>query len=171
MTLQELIRFHSSAYNVDPIVVAGIICHESEQNRWACRYEEKWFDAKLLLRSSKDLCGWKPTPGHNPSLYDEKVWRAHSFGYMQVLGETARSLGFSGRYLMELLDPPVNIKFGCMILGKYVRRALNQGVPQKELYKKALLYYNGGGDPNYPAKIQARIDSGEAVELLTATSI
>ena len=168
-TLGDLIRFHASAFNLDPLIVAAVICQESQGNRWAGRIEQK---SKLWLtlfgRSRAQLAGWTPAPGQLPELWDEQCWRASSWGYMQVLGETARVLGFKGQYLGELYDPAVNIRYGCAWLGRCLRRArisLTSGDKILE-YNSALLFYNGGADKDYPAKVRGHISSGAAEALL-----
>lgn len=168
-TLGDVIRFHASAFGLDPLMVAAVVMQESGGNRWAARIEQKsklWFT--LFGRSREQMAGWCPTVGQLPELWDEVCWRASSWGYMQVLGETARVLGFQGQYLGELYDPTVNIRYGCAYLGRCLRRArLTVTSGDKILeYNSAFLFYNGGSDKGYPAKVRAHIASGAAQALL-----
>lgn len=168
-TLGDLIRFHCSAHGLDPLMVAAVVCQESGGNRWATRIEQKskiWHT--LFGRTRAQMSGWCPAAGQLPELWDEVCWRASSFGHMQLLGETARVLGFTGQYLTELCDPNVNIRFGCTYLARCLRRARltvgGKGIILE--YNTALLFYNGGGDKGYPAKVRAHISSGDAQALL-----
>lgn len=163
--LSELIKRYSLAYGLDPIIVAGVIWQESKGNMWAARIEQTskiWF--LLMGRSRAQMAGWCPKPGEVPELWDEACWRASSFGYMQILGETARVMGFQGRYLTELHDPDINLSYGCKYLYRCLNRAKKTTVIEFEQYNKALLYYNGSSE--YPLLVRAHIASGKAGELL-----
>jgi soluble lytic murein transglycosylase-like protein len=75
---------------------------------------------------------------HNTEIYMQKT----AWGLMQVMGATARSVGFDGR-LPELTDPAVNVKTGVAyletLMSKYharhglsgVAAAYNGGAPRK----------------------------------------
>jgi soluble lytic murein transglycosylase-like protein len=68
---------------------------------------------------------------------------------MQVMGQVAREFGFKETSLSELCDPATGIEFGCRILAVRMTRAKGD-IPA------ALLAWNGGADPNYPAEVLAR---------------
>lgn len=165
--MKKIIEKNCELFKLDIDIVCGIIIQESQGDPWACRFEEKWHAARLLMRPRSRLAGYVPPVGKNPSLYDEKIWRAHSFGAMQVLGETARVLGFRGRYLPELLDPELSIQYGCKYLAKCLLRTDRDfDHNTKNHYRRALLGYNGGGDKLYPEKVFGRIERGEIKILL-----
>jgi soluble lytic murein transglycosylase-like protein len=62
---------------------------------------------------------------------------------MQIMGETARELGFKGTYLTELCDPIVGLEYGCRKLGACIEKHPGDT-------RAALLAYNGGSNPAYP---------------------
>lgn len=53
--------------------------------------------------------------------------------------------GYIPQYPTELLDPKTNIELGCKILSGHMKRLGS--------LRKALLRYNGGGDPRYPDRV------------------
>jgi soluble lytic murein transglycosylase-like protein len=65
---------------------------------------------------------------------------------MQVMGQVARELGFSGRFLSELADPQVGLEYGC--------RKFQRCLKATATIEEALLRYNGGNDPTYPAQVK-----------------
>jgi soluble lytic murein transglycosylase-like protein len=73
------------------------------------------------------------------------------------MGQLARELGFKGKFLSELCDPLVGLEYLC--------RALNQklGFAGGNM-EKALLFYNGGGNPNYPTEVLARVEKYKSQE-------
>lgn len=48
---------------------------------------------------------------------EENKSRATSWGLMQIMGQTARELGFTGKY-EDLLDPETGIFWGCVYIKK-----------------------------------------------------
>ena len=166
--LGQLIKKHAAAHQVRPEIVAAVILHESDgAQQYAGRIEEtSWLWRVILGRTRKQLAGWTPEPGKNPSLNDEKMWRAQSYGYMQILGETARVLGYKGTYLAGLYDPDTNLHFGCMFLRRCFLATVGDNQDEITHYKRALLRYNGGADKLYPAKVLQYVDSGAAARLL-----
>ena len=68
---------------------------------------------------------------------------------MQVMGQAARESGFEDPSLAELCDPAAGVEWGCRLLAKRLARARGD-VPA------ALLAWNGGTNPNYPAEVLAR---------------
>lgn len=161
MSYGKLIRHASAGYALDSELVAALIIQESGGDKWAWRFEEKWFAAKLLALPRNKLSGF--IPSSPVSLYDEKIWRAHSYGLMQVLGETARVLGFSGQYMSELFEPIVNLSYGCQYLSRcFVRAARSPSSLPME--RQALIYYNGGVD--YPDAVLRHIGTRRVIQLL-----
>ncbi len=75
---------------------------------------------------------------------------AFSWGLMQTVGEVAREFGFAGKFLSELCDPGKGIDMGCKVLAH--KLAVNQGN-----VVNALLAWNGGANPDYPAQVLARV--------------
>ncbi len=77
--------------------------------------------------------------------------RAFSWGLMQVMGETGREFGFAGKFLSALCEPQTGLEFGCKVLAH--KLAVNQGN-----VVQALLAWNGGGNPEYPAQVLGRVE-------------
>lgn len=132
--LEDLVALAKTAaqrHSLDPALVCAVCDHESAGwSTWAVRYEPA-FEKR-----------WDPTAGISPT---EHYGRAFSYGLMQIMGETARELGFAGKYLTELCDPETGVEFGCRKLAKCVASCGD--------VEAALLRYNGGGDPNYPEMV------------------
>jgi soluble lytic murein transglycosylase-like protein len=153
--LSSLIVKYSNEYQLKPQIIAAIIWQESRGKPWAIRYEHGFYQRYLQDKNREDLSGFVPLK--IPTLNSEKRARAFSWGAMQIMGETARSIGYAEEYLSTLCFPEENIKIGCL----YLRHLLNDyaGLSEDEQYRKALLRYNGGGNLNYPAEIIAHVTS------------
>jgi len=149
MSKEELItlaRACAAQHGLDAALVCAVCEQESEWNPWAMRYEPGFrlkYVVPLDLRG--EMLARPPC-----SRVTEANARATSFGLMQVMGQVARERGFAGVYLSELCNPEVGLEYGCIQLKRKLELA-NQNV------QTALLRYNGGGDPAYPAKVLARI--------------
>jgi len=126
----------ATKYGLDRYLVCAVIEQESAWNPWAVRFEPGFLD-----RYVKPVDPAKPTT--------REILHACSFGLMQVMGLVAVGLGFSGNYLTELCDPDIGVDFGC--------RKLQQCVNTHGDAETALLAYNGGGDPDYPKQVLARV--------------
>ena len=144
---------------LDPKVVHALIAQESSWNPWAWnpepRYRFLWnvrTNQPFRKQTPEEIASEIP-PADFPFLMgdrDQEWWAQQaSWGLMQIMGATARECGFRGGYLPMLLDPLVNLRYGCL----YLRRKLNQAGNIRE----ALLNWNGGGDPAYPEKVLGRL--------------
>lgn len=117
-----------------PTLVLSIIYCESAGNPYASRYEPKFF-SWLMSR----IKGTKIRPSSGVSVATEEVMRATSFGLMQILGQTARELGYSKLFLTQLVEPDINIFYGIKYLVSRMKRfhtkeeyiaAYNSGTPK-----------------------------------------
>ena len=127
---------------LSPTLVLAIILAESSGNPWACRYEPSFFS--WLVKRIKDQ-----TIRYSKGItrQTEETSRATSFGLMQVMGQTAREIGFKGDFLTQLCDPEINVTYGV----KYL-------VSRMKLYHKKEEYiaaYNSG-KPKY-SKVTGRL--------------
>jgi Transglycosylase SLT domain len=87
-------------------LVDGIICRESAYDQWAVRYEKKVIDFQLPENFSK----------LNRTTIDSEVQlQKFSYGLGQILGTTARRLGFNGP-LMQLCEIDLNIFWTCKLI-------------------------------------------------------
>jgi soluble lytic murein transglycosylase-like protein len=134
----ELARSIAAAHGLDRALVCAVIEQESAWNPWAVRYEPGFLSRYVApLYTAGKLSA------------TEAYTRSMSWGLMQVMGQVAREFGFEAGSLPELCDPAIGVEFGCRILAKRVARARGD-VPA------ALLAWNGGANPNYPAAVLAR---------------
>jgi soluble lytic murein transglycosylase-like protein len=121
------------AAKLDPILVCAVVDQESGWNPLCIRYEPAFHRAyivKLNMPATEDIA------------------RAISWGLMQVMGETARELGFKGAFLSELSDPVTGLAWGCAKLARCLKITGN--------VKAALSSYNGGSNKQYADQVLAR---------------
>ena len=124
--LLELANRH--AVTVDALLVVAIALVESAGESNAVRYEPgyKW---------TMDKCR-RPA---GCSKQTELSLQKHSWGLMQIMGATARSIGYSG-WLSALTQPGTNMAAGCAYLEQLATRykvstdlisAYNAGYPRR----------------------------------------
>lgn len=156
--LGTIITEAANRYSLDVQLFASLIIQESSLDQWAFKYEDGFYNSHLKYRPRDRLLGRVPSP--RPTLDDEKRFRSVSWGLTQILGETARELGFEGQYLPELLNPTINIEYGAKYLAQCFKK-------HKGDRFKSLLAYNGGGDLTYPNKVLARLENHEYEKILS----
>jgi soluble lytic murein transglycosylase-like protein len=136
MTQPELIALAkqaAAAAELDPALVCAIVEQESGWEPWAVRYEPGYYERYVAPH------GFTPT---------EAQARSFSWGLMQMMGDSARSLGFTG-HLASLCDPATGLAWGCRFFVEKVKLAGGD-------VRKGLLYWNGGGNPEYPDQVLQR---------------
>lgn len=150
--LVQLAKEMALTYELDPAVVCGLIEQESNWNPWLSRYEHGFFNRYLdnsrIHLAARDFAKAAP---YTLSFDTELRERAFSRGLMQVMGQTAREVGFT-EPLPMLHDPERGLAVGCKYLHQLVVRRAGS-VPL------GLLLYNGGGDPQYPDKVLSRANT------------
>jgi len=129
----------AEAEGLDAAVVCAVVEQESGWNTWAIRYEPLFF-AKYVA----------PLYTNNKVGATEAYARGFSWGLMQVMGQTAREMGLNSLHLSMLCDPAVGLSTGCKILRKKLETAGGN-------LHKALLAWNGGGNPDYADEVVARV--------------
>lgn len=99
-------------------LVRAIVEVESDENPWAVRYEVGFFDRYVRIMKIKPIppCG----------LITERKFRAASYGLMQIMGNTAREMGFDRPFLVELCDPEINLEYGCRYLAHLAKTHLER---------------------------------------------
>ena len=134
-SLEQLGRTMAAKLALPPDVVCGMLERESSDSQWAVRYEPG-FLARYVMPQYKlgkiDLT--------------ETYTRAMSWGPLQIMGQTARELGFTGKYLTELCIPIVGMEWGLRKLAECLKHAGGD-------INKALEMYNGGSNPNYAGEV------------------
>ena len=141
MTREELValaRRVAHTHNLWPELVCAVCEQESGWNPWAIRFEPAFFERYV-----------QPLYASGRISETEARARAFSWGLMQVMGQVARESGFTGEFLPALCDPEVGLELGCQLLAR--KLALADGN-----VSKALLLWNGGGNPSYPDQVLAR---------------
>lgn len=160
----------AGAHELWPELVCAIVEQESAWNPWALRYESAFYDryiaTHLARRPPGLLDGGEASDRHDvrgeiasrlgaltsgviPDDPTESRARAFSWGLMQVMGQVAREHGFVGISLASLCDPAVGLEIGCRVFAAKLAAA-EGNVP------RALLLWNGAGNPDYPATVLAR---------------
>jgi soluble lytic murein transglycosylase-like protein len=127
---------------LDPSLVCAVIEQESAWNTHAIRYEPAFFAkyvAPLFTNNKVE-----------PPTNTEANSRAISWGLMQVIGQSAREVGFVGQFLSELCDPAVGIEVGCLVFAHKLSTAHGD-------VNEALQFWNGGANPKYAAEVRARM--------------
>ncbi len=129
----------TTSLGVDPILVSAIISVESSWDVFAARYEplfHYFVTPEIFAQKNKT------------NVTIERSLQQFSYGLMQVMGATARGLGFAG-YPFRLFDPEENIRFGCKYLAALRKRYVK--------LDDVISAYNAG--PGHPTRSnQAYVD-------------
>lgn len=133
MPYSSFVDKHAAEYGIPPELVAAVIKIESSGNTWAARYEPNYY---LKYIAGKG----RPVPS-GVSRDTEEHCQATSFGLMQVMGGTARDEGFTGKFLTELCDPDIGIKYGCKHLSTHAKKFTKAAGHD---WGSVLAAYNGG---------------------------
>jgi soluble lytic murein transglycosylase-like protein len=136
--LVTLARKAASAQSLDPALVCSVVEQESNWNPWALRYEPAFFSKYVAALYT-----------NNKITATEAYARGFSWGLMQVMGQVAREFGFDALFLSALCDPEQGLAIGCKVLRKKFDAMAGDST-------RALLAWNGGGNPNYAAQVLAR---------------
>jgi soluble lytic murein transglycosylase-like protein len=136
--LLTLARKAAASQSLDPGLVCAVIEQESGWNPWAIRYEPLFFSKYVASLYT-----------NNKISASEAYARGFSWGLMQVMGQVAREAGFDALFLSALCDPEQGLAVGCKVLRKKLDAAAGDTT-------RALLDWNGGGNPNYAAQVLAR---------------
>jgi soluble lytic murein transglycosylase-like protein len=133
-----LARKAAAAQSLDPALVCAVVEQESAWNPCAIRYEPLFF-AKYVASLYTN----------NKVSATEAYARGFSWGLMQVMGQVARETGFDALFLSALCDPEQGLAIGCKVLRKKFDATAGDTA-------RALLAWNGGGNPAYAAQVLAR---------------
>ncbi len=139
--LIALARQKAAGHQLYPELVCAVCEQESAWNPWAIRYEPAFYERYVAPLWER---GAVPTR-------TEAAARAFSWGLMQVMGQVAREAGFAGSSLAELCHPAAGLEVGCRVLAHKLAAA--EGNVQR-----ALLLWNGGGNPAYPQQVLDRAE-------------
>ncbi|MFZ5425739.1 MAG: transglycosylase SLT domain-containing protein [Thermodesulfobacteriota bacterium] len=109
MELRKMMEETAARHGLPARLVEAVVKVESGGDPWAFRYEPRFYERYVLNDAS--LRAAPPC-----SLATERQARASSWGLMQVMGATARGLGFSGPFLAQLCEPSAGLEYGCRLL-------------------------------------------------------
>ncbi len=108
MTFERaLVERIATQYALPENLILAMVQVESRGNPWAMRYEPAF-----LVRYVHPM----PQRFGPISVETERSARATSWGLLQIMGETARSLGYKETYLSALCDPQTGLEWGCKYL-------------------------------------------------------
>ena len=150
--LSEIIKKNADEHRLSPDLLAALIWQESKGNRWAARHEPGFLARYLRHLSYDQLPGLKPDDSYCNEA-TERILRATSLGLTQIMGETARELGFNRPCLLELLTDELNVEYGAKYLSRCIKNSSGN-------VANGLRRYNGGGDPDYSRKVFAHLKTG-----------
>jgi soluble lytic murein transglycosylase-like protein len=106
--LLNLVKNTTAKQRVDEKLLDAIIITESGYDQWAVRYEPNFsYTAVPDLYAKKNRI----------SVATEKQCQKMSWGLAQIMGGTARFLGYNGP-LTQLLEPETNIHYACRYIIK-----------------------------------------------------
>lgn len=146
MNRDDLIRIAKAtakAHEIIPELFCALIEHESSWDTWSMRYEPAFYSKYVA---------------EIPNLSNtEKMARSTSFGLTQTMGQVARELGFSQRWLTELCDPVTGLEYGA----RKFKQCLAAGAGNPVI---ALMRYNGGGDPAYANAVLSLVPQYKAAQ-------
>lgn len=120
----------SKSYAFDPILMAAFIAQESGGIPQRTRFEPAWHfynDPEKYAR----LLGI--------SVETEKQLQCFSYGLMQIMGASARDMGYAG-FLGQLCDPDIGLSVACKFLDEKRKKyhdlkdmisSYNMGTPRK----------------------------------------
>lgn len=146
----DKIKEASDDFKIDYRIIGAIVSVESNGNTFACRYEKnyKWVTELDHFANIN----------HITKITETKLQKM-SFGLMQIMGATARDVGFSGP-LTKLCDPDEGLFYGC----KYFRRLIDKYVNVQD----AIAAYNAGSprlddcgnyiNRDYVEKVRSRME-------------
>jgi soluble lytic murein transglycosylase-like protein len=136
--LVVLAKRQAISFALDPAIVCAVVEQESAWNTFALRFEPAFF-AKYVASLYTN----------NKVTASEAYARGFSWGLMQVMGQVARETGYDAPYLSAICDPQQGLAIGCKVLRKKFDATAGDTT-------RALLAWNGGANPQYPAQVLAR---------------
>lgn len=128
--MTNIILDAANEHGIDPRLILAICIVESGNRGNVARYESHYKWTFMPAEHAKRLGITEPT---------EYQLQKFSWGPMQIMGATARELGYNG-FLPELCVPQVGILWGCIYLKKLLAKhgdvqdavaAYNAGHPKK----------------------------------------
>ena len=144
------VQVAAKGHGVPADVLAGLVAQESGGDMWAVRAEPlyRW----LVGDDPGEVLVKPPISTKATEFYCQRI----SWGLCQIMGATARCMGFRG-WFTELCEPAVGLNYGAKFLAWCLKR-------QRGNVFDALQRYNGGGVRNSQTRDYARSVLGWAGE-------
>jgi len=134
--LVELAHAAADSAGIDRDLVSAVITVESSWNPWVVRHEPnyRW---TYHPPECADRFGI-------PSALTETFLQMTSWGLMQIMGANAREYGFD-RWLTELTDPELGLKYGCQHLKRQLIRYGGNEMDAVSAYNAGIVRKTPGG--------------------------
>lgn len=153
VTYHALLQSKGQHHELDPQLLAAMICQESAGNTYAIRPEPGFL--KRYYQGLLALVRRTPSATDNHWFKYPDVFSC-SFGLLQVMYPVALEVGVALRYPTELCNPEIGVEAGCRVLVRCRKQCAPADPSTQHVdWSRVLLRYNGGGDPTYPEKIQS----------------
>ncbi|MHA1827800.1 MAG: lytic transglycosylase domain-containing protein [Candidatus Heimdallarchaeaceae archaeon] len=110
-SLIRIIKEEAKFKNLPDSILLGLVQVESGFNPFAVRYEPNYKYVKIVESLKPKNCS------NNTEINLQKT----SWGLFQIMGGTARYLGFDG-WLTKLIIPEINIEYGTLYFATLYRR-------------------------------------------------
>ncbi len=129
-----VVRDLCKGYGIDFTIMAAICETESNWNPYATRYEARF-------KYISEIQGYARV--NHITVDTEKIQQMTSWGIGQIMGATARSMGYSGP-LVRLCEPELGLEYACMYFKNNCDRfpsndrkiaAYNAGSPRYDRHK------------------------------------
>ena len=111
-----LIERISLEHGINHKLFHALILCESGGNKYATQYQPNYRYFYKVYEFSKKL---------SITYVTEKVFQASSHGLVQIMGSSARELGFKG-YPFQLYDTETNLRYGAKFIANLKKRYQNQ---------------------------------------------
>jgi hypothetical protein len=153
LELVALTKQTAGTFGLDPALMCAIAEQESSWDPFALRSESESGFMKRYGAAYTKLVQESATKVDDKWIRFEDIFYA-SYGLLQtmypVIIETFPLAASALTYPTRLCDPHEGLSYGCRLFARKLSQA-NQKVP------KALLFWNGGANPEYPAEVLARV--------------
>lgn len=106
--LRQVVRIECDQLKIDPKIISAIITVESSWRPKVARYEKNY----IYTFKADDYA-----EKHGITLQTEIGFQKHSWGLMQLMGGTARQIGYTD-WVPDLCKPEYGIYWGCMYFKK-----------------------------------------------------
>lgn len=133
----DLFRQAGEKYEIDPLLLVAIAIKESSLQPDSFRKEPAFYKRYVSRLTVKRIKEYNPWVFALEAVAKEKEAEACSYGLMQVMGLTARELGFRNMHLRDLHESQINIEYGAKVIKKQLVRYSGD-------VEKALSAYNAG---------------------------